>query len=69
MGNVSPGRPRFLLALPKGGNHQEFTVVTNWDGPLQKDLLVYTRSNSNTVISGGAPIRIGAAMVPMPRFT
>ncbi|MBV9744954.1 MAG: PD40 domain-containing protein [Acidobacteriia bacterium] len=30
VGDVSPDGQRFLLALPKGGDRQEFTVVTNW---------------------------------------
>jgi hypothetical protein len=29
-GDVTPDGQRFLLALPKSGERQEFTVVTNW---------------------------------------
>src|SRR5262249_26768975 len=35
-GDVSPDGQRFLLALPKGGDRQEFTVVTNWQTALEK---------------------------------
>ena len=35
LGDVSPDGQRFLLALPKGGDHQEFTVVTNWQAALR----------------------------------
>ncbi|MBV8732856.1 MAG: PD40 domain-containing protein, partial [Acidobacteriia bacterium] len=35
VGDVSPDGQRFLLALPKGGDHQEFTVVTNWQSALR----------------------------------
>jgi eukaryotic-like serine/threonine-protein kinase len=36
LGDVSPDGQRFLLALPKAGDRQEFTVVTNWRTALEK---------------------------------
>jgi NAD dependent epimerase/dehydratase family enzyme len=59
---VVPGR------LMSGGFEFQFSEVAKSCAGLGGEYQA-SRTNSYTVISGGAPIRMGTPMVPMPRFT